>query len=112
MIRAGGRGGASSVCRWSLPGHSVACVGWQRGGACGRRQCKLRRARGRRPRGLAVDAATIYWANEGSGEIVAYDRATATRRVLASGQAGVTSLALDEHRVYWTTSARVMRVAK
>lgn len=66
-------------------------------------------------RGLALDATTLYWALEG-GQILAIDKTATvgTPRVLATGQAGPSSLAIDTDGVYFTNAGdgTVARVPK
>lgn len=66
-------------------------------------------------RGLALDATTLYWALEG-GQVLAIDKTATvgTPRVLASGQAGPSSIAIDTDSVYFTNGGdgTVVRVPK
>ncbi len=64
------------------------------------------------PRTVVTDANGVYWANESSGEIVGFDRATKTRRIIATGQKSVSLLAADAGRLYWPANGQIMRVAK
>lgn len=66
-------------------------------------------------RGLAVDGSHLYWIND-VGQVVSIDKTAlaGTPKVLASGQAGPSSIALDSTGIFWTNSASgtVMRMPK
>ncbi|MEO7330945.1 MAG: hypothetical protein ABI193_20390, partial [Minicystis sp.] len=66
------------------------------------------------PRGIAVDATHVYWANQEEGTIRRAPIAGGAIELIASQQEKPVSVAVDATHVYWTTSAgdTVMKVAK
>ena len=67
-----------------------------------------------RPRGIALDEASVYWTNQG-GSVMRVDRAgNGAPVLLAERQAGPLGLALDGGYVYWVneTTGTVMRAPK
>jgi hypothetical protein len=61
------------------------------------------------PRAIAVDAASVYWANYGNGNIVKASLRDAEERILAEGPASPWAITIDATSVYWTTSNGVFK---
>jgi hypothetical protein len=66
------------------------------------------------PFGIAVDATSVYWANNGDGTLMKVAVGGGKAVAIASGQSGPTGVAVDAAYVYWTnkTGGTVMRVVK
>jgi sugar lactone lactonase YvrE len=81
-----------------------SCAGGQCDGpkpVCGEGPCIL--ASGQRsPAGIAVDATSVYWADNGAGTIVKVPSDGGTPVTIASGQDGPQFIAVDATSVYWT----------
>jgi hypothetical protein len=66
----------------------------------------------RKPHSIAADASGVYWGNNQSGEIRFSAPGAAAPVTLASGQTGVSSIAVTANSVFWTTATSIVRLAK
>jgi len=57
---------------------------------------------------VLVDASSIYWFDDGSQRIMCADRSGNDPHPVVTGQAQVTSLAIDAGFLYWTTAGNVL----
>ncbi|APR82696.1 Putative serine/threonine-protein kinase pknH [Minicystis rosea] len=53
-------------------------------------------------RAVALDAGTIYWSTNQTGEVFRRQGSTSEAFVAAGGEAGLSSLTIDADNVYWT----------
>lgn len=55
------------------------------------------------PINIAMDTASVYWANQDDGAVVKLPLAGGTPSTLVSGQPSIQALAVDATTIYWTT---------
>ena len=71
---------------------------------------KNRRTSG--PRGLAVDASSVYWTNSATGNVVKVALTGGSPVTLASGQSEPWGIAVDATSVYWATNVNPGTIMK
>ena len=66
------------------------------------------------PAGIAVDATSVYWVDEGDGTVMkcAIAGCSGAPSVLAAGQTHPVAIAVDTQNVYWIGGSLIMRLRK